>query len=354
MMFIITVIVISNMFLLTLEYLHFSSQKKIYIEENHDDGNLPRITLNAKVLRGFFEPLWNSSYLRRVKCKSYSEFFQTEFKSIRGEKNWEEYQLNECYKLETKNILDEKRISDIFDKYEYKFITSDNIYRLNDIDDKTSGFFCYYDYYINCAVSLTFDLNKIVQKSKNNIFIKIIYKSKKERFLDDKLNSFSLHWQPIVQVNEISIQWKNAQNYSLLVMKYRRSYLGPPYSQCSHYRSDTKRPFNALSHMQCYRHCLRTFAQNFKHINCTPFFIDNMITELDLLNKQGFCKYEMLKIFQMKINKDFSKKCLNICPNDCLTIDFSYSPQITDSEMDYMLEISKRESVLHRFTKTLM
>ena len=158
------------------------------------------------------------------------------------------------------------------------------------------------------------------------------------------MNEFSLHWQPIMQPEMIT--WKRADNFNLLVTKNIRKYLGPPYSQCSHYRSDTKRPFNALSHMQCYRHCLRKFARNYKHLNCTPFFLDNMVTDLDLLNEINVtCKYEKLQIFRMMSKKQFSKRCLDICPNDCFTIDFTYSPKRSHSELEYMLEKPNRREV---------
>ena len=126
------------------------------------------------------------------------------------------------------------------------------------------------------------------------------------------------------------INFKRSKNSRYLVTKTKWSYLGPPYSQCSHYRRETQRPFNTLSHMQCYRHCLRIFAENNTRLNCAPLFIDDMITELDFFTEQNvFCEYEKRTFFDELVIKDgISKKCHDLCPNDCLTVGYSLIIQI--------------------------
>ena len=338
-MFSIAIIVLSNILQLTWQYFNFPSQIKITIKEDNYDDKLPRITLNAELWPEFY---YLMKFVDSLNCTNYNEFIETESKS---DYNEFEYQFIECYKPNAKDILNQRRFNEVFSKYEYRFITSDYIYGLNDMQNKIKGFYFFHDGSTLPTLILTFDLNKIVNQSKNDPLIRINFKFIKDASLI--LNEFSLHWQPVTKPDEMNnIIWKKVQNFRLLLTKTLSTYLGPPYSQCSHYRSDTDRPFNALSHMQCYRHCLRRLAQNDKHLNCTPFFIDSMISDLDLLDENKiFCNYSMMKNFKMKLNKEFSKKCHDICPNDCFTIDLSYSQQITHSELEYRLENANRSEV---------
>ena len=233
----------------------------------------------------------------------------------------------------------------INDRYKFTFITEDKKFGLIDINYKTRGF------YINklyghedgrSVFTVTLDSSKIVNKKGNTIM--------QIHFELDHIKNFKsilLHSQSIPHMKEMNmIDFKITHNYTLVVTKTKRSYLGPPYSQCSHYRSDTKRPFNALSHMQCYRHCLRTFAQNDNRLNCTRLFIDDIITELDLFSETTvFCKYDKLSTFNEWINNEGISKCHHLCPNDCLTVDYSYEIQRTDSEINLLFETSNRSEV---------
>ena len=159
------------------------------------------------------------------------------------------------------------------------------------------------------------------------------------------------HSQPIYHSKEMSmIDSKKPLNYTILLSKTKRLYLGPPYSQCNHYRSDTKRPFNierTVSHLQCFRHCLRTFAQNNNQTNCTPLFIDKMISEFDFFTEdKEICTFEKRLIFEaLVIEENIQKKCLQLCPRDCLIVDYSYDIRRSDSEMDFLFKTNNRSEV---------
>ena len=93
------------------------------------------------------------------------------------------------------------------------------------------------------------------------------------------------------------------KNYTFIVRKVLRSYLEFPFGNCSHYFPEIVGPFNASSHIQCYRRCLISFAR--KHIGCNPVFIDLTISELDLepneeYNKTNVCLYDKYLEFEEK------------------------------------------------------
>ena len=253
--------------------------------------------------------------------------------------------IHECNNLTAKDLLDEKIMININEKYEFNLIGTHKQLSIMDEFEKTRGFL-YYDHFDgeHPIFTLTFDSSKII-KMKNDFIFRISLN------VDRDVRSFNeilLHSQPIPHLKEMSmLPFKKSNNYVLLVTKTQRLHLEPPYGKCSHYRWHTERPFNTLSHMQCYRHCLRSFAQNNDRINCTPLFIDNFISQLDSFTEQNFlCTYQKKLIFNELVNRqNISKKCLDLCPNDCLTVDYSYEIQRIDSEMDYLLETSNRSEV---------
>ena len=87
--------------------------------------------------------------------------------------------------------------------------------------------------------------------------------------------------------------------------------------------------------MQCYRRCLISFART--HIGCHPVFIDFSISELDLepneeYNKTNVCLYDKYLEFEEKRKTlQLNQKCVNLCPKDCLTVDYFYDILETDS-----------------------
>ena len=166
-----------------------------------------------------------------------------------------------------------------------------------------------------------------------------------------KLTNIVLHSQPVPNLSEmstLSVHF-NANNYSLIVRKVLRSYLEPPFGNCSHYSPVSYRAFNASSHMQCYRRC-RIYVSR-KYMGCHPVFIDFSISELDLepneeYNKTNVCLYEQnLEFEEKRKTLQLNQKCVNLCPKDCLTVDYFYDILETDSDINtqYWYQLNESE-----------
>ena len=356
----LSIIVFSNIIQLTLKYFNFPSQIKISVNSNEDEKSYPRITMSVVIHHYSNEKdvyaQWNDFLSKddfklaevKNKCpeKRESKIFWYWYKhnSDLWTTDFYTFYISECFNLTANDLLDERLMQKIDDRYKFKFSTNDKILGLNDIVDKTRGYQIF-DYFgvTKTVLTLTLNTNKMI-KTKKDTILKFSFDIDQEIM---NLRSIVFHSQPILHLKDFTMMAsKRFQKYSILLTKTKRSYLGPPYSQCSHYRSDTERPFNALSYMQCYRHCLRAFAQNDNRLNCTPFFIDNMIIELDLFNQQiPICPFEKRLIFDELVIKEIRNKCVQLCPNDCLTVDYSSDNQRTASEIDLMLETSNRSEV---------
>ena len=346
----------NNIITLTVDYFYYESQLKIFVNNNNEDYSYPRVTLNTMLNILPFKTDWKDYFARYFNISIYREylsikpldcFTEIENKCDQLDKecyfiDYVTFLMNECYDIGAKELLDERVMKNIYANYNLRYNRDNNWFGIMDIDDKISGIKIFNN--IESLLTLTLNRSKIISK-KNDLIFQI------NNEINSNLAEFKsiiLHSQPIPHLKEFNIMsFKKSHNYSLLVTKTKRSYLGPPYSQCSHYRSDTKTPFNALSHMQCYRHCLRTFAQNHNRLNCTPLFIDDIITELDLLTEENIlCKFEEFLLFKELVIKDeISKLCIHLCPKDCLTVDYSYVIQRSDSEMDLYFETSNRSEV---------
>ena len=360
----LSIIVFSNIIQLTSRYLHYPSKIKISINSNEEDNTYPRITLSPVfhdyTNSRYFYNRWNEFLSRddfklievENKCPDYREsiiyrhWYKHRFSDLLFASFADvlTFYISECWNLTANDLLDERLLKKIDNKYKFKFDTIDEDLSLIDIVDKTRGYRIISSFdYIMIVLILTFNTDKII-KTKNDKILKISFDIDQDII---NLNSILFHSQPIPHFKDIIfLHSKSLKNYSVLLTKTKRSYLGPPYSQCSHYRTDTERPFNAMSYMHCYRHCLRAFAQNNNRLNCTPFFIDSTITELDFFNPQiPICSFEKGMIFDELVIKQIRNKCLQLCPNDCLTVDYSSDNQRTASEMDLMLETSNRSEV---------
>ena len=365
---------LSNIIELTFKYLHYASEIKILIDNNQDDNIYPRITLIASIHNYKSDypdsvyAHWND-YLsknnftlnyERVKCnyKRYWRLYQLlgEHKGV-WIQDFFTFFIIECYKLKPKDLLDERLIRKINKLFEFKFKTGEEVFNITDIVDIRRGFqiFDFYDI-TKSAFSLTFKADEMIkrQKKKSNSIMKISFDVENTNYhLQKKLRKLPIifHSQPIYHSKEMTmIDSKKPLNYTILLTKTKRLYLGPPYSQCNHYRSDTKRPFNIerpVSHMQCYRHCLRGFAQNNNQTNCTPLFIDKMISEFDFFTEEKeICTFEKRLIFEaLVIEENIQKKCLQLCPRDCLIVDYSYDIRRSDSEMDFLFKTNNRSEV---------
>ena len=137
-------------------------------------------------------------------------------------------------------------------------------------------------------------------------------------------------------------------NYTIIVSKTLRQSLSRPYNKkCNDYSDSTGQSLSVTSHKQCVRHCIKEYY--LKHFNCTPLFIDGVSHESDFsqsFKNRIFCsvlkKYDRIYysndwktvkqiLEKWKYNsKTVKENCVQLCPKDCLTID--YSTSISKSE----------------------
>ena len=150
------------------------------------------------------------------------------------------------------------------------------------------------------------------------------------------IENILLHSQPIPHFQEMSSTMSKtkplSENHTLIVSKTLRTYLEHPFGNCSYYYPKTVRPFNASSYMQCYRLCIRDFAE--KLFNCVPLFIDDSISEFDFpTNDKTLCPFEKFVALNNITKNQLFSKCNNYCPKDCLTVDYSSVVKRTDSQI---------------------
>ena len=150
-----------------------------------------------------------------------------------------------------------------------------------------------------------------------------------------KIRNVLLHSQPVPNFDELhSVDHLIASdNYSLVLTKTLTQYMEPPFGECSNYWPITQQHFNASSHMQCQRQCLRNFAERL--YNCTPLLIDSSFNELDFpTNDKTLCGFEIFKEFEEnKLNFSLITRCKKYCPNDCKAVEYFYSVHKTDTQI---------------------
>jgi hypothetical protein len=113
-----------------------------------------------------------------------------------------------------------------------------------------------------------------------------------------------------------------------VVSMYSKEYLKPPHGECSDYSDKysynlrDKTEHKITNQWQCYRQCLKMFGQ--QKFNCKPVFIENTIHELDFAsNDFKDCNPSNQRRFNEYVSANtLKKKCLKVCPKDCLVIDF--------------------------------
>ena len=315
---------------ITIDFLAFNTITKIDVKSNENDFNYPFITLTVKAD-------YKENYNMDLILATYNPLqFQWG--------NMHPYDRN-C----NKSIMWQRKV-------EFEFIWKIN-YMLN---CKPWKFFTLlnWDHYYRKFSKMTRNVSKsklkfgwsitnapAQQLMLSYVTSKINVEIRKSRIIDDifhhdnnefNLKNVLLHSQPIPHLNDLSyfnVEFKSNNN-SLIIRKILRSYLEPPFGNCSHY-SNNDLPFNARSYLQCYRRCLISFART--HIGCHPVFIDFSISELDLepneeYNKTNVCLYDKYLEFEEKRKTlQLSQKCVNLCPKDCLTVDYFYDILETDS-----------------------
>ena len=176
-----------------------------------------------------------------------------------------------------------------------------------------------------------------------------IYNRINESFWTITFKQILLHSQPFPHYKELIATMGDSkpvsENYTLFVTKTLRTYLEPPYGECNSYSSRTYQPFNASSHMECYRLCIRDFYE--KLFNCVPLFIDDSMIESDFLTtNKTLCSFKTLMNFKNLTENQTHIQCTKYCPKDCLTVDYSSVMKSTDirigNEFWYNLNESER------------
>ena len=122
---------------------------------------------------------------------------------------------------------------------------------------------------------------------------------------------------------------------TIKVTKILHKNLKPPYGDCSDYIED--RPFNGTNQWHCFRQCLKTMAENM--FDCKPVVIDKTTHELDFVSDNYIeCNSSVQKLFDEYVAQNrINLKCTELCPRDCLNIDFKMTtiPEIEKDEINY-------------------
>ena len=165
-----------------------------------------------------------------------------------------------------------------------------------------------------------------------------------------KITNILLSSKPLIMFNDMTQIDKGfvGFNSSAIYRKTFRSYLGPPYGQCSDYSEDQRyHYFNADNHLQCYRRCL--LIEIHKQFNCYFRFVNRTFSYSDnnssiIFNKTKYCSSEVyLQIDVLWNTTDFNAKCLAKCTKNCQTVDYNFVNIESDSFVGNDVWMNKRE-----------
>ena len=111
-------------------------------------------------------------------------------------------------------------------------------------------------------------------------------------------------------------------NYSISVKKSSHQYMSWPFGHCSTYQIPDERTYHGMSYIECYRNCLT--HHSIKQWNCFPYLIDNFITEYQLnTNKTKMCSTKRDDVKNRRLKETiFVKRCSNICPKECIRVEY--------------------------------
>ena len=286
--------------------IYFDFEKIIIIDfkSNIEESN-QHIFVNIPYL--FF--IWQVKALKRHPCELHSN--KTYLEAYLNQKL---YKFINC--LEENNISSKDFLSNEFiENYsfsKYPVIISGKEYNFSDIPNKSN-----YYYYSNDSFQVygtylyylaTIEISENIYNKNDYSFLKVF----NSEFIS--LNSYNSFKK--LKANSI-VSSRDYRNLKFFVKKTMHQYLEAPYGDCSDYQD---RLFNSTNKWQCYRQCIKTFAE--KKFYCKPVFIENTLHELDsdyYLDCNSSVQKKFDEYFQ---TKNISSKCAKICPKNCLNIDF--------------------------------
>ena len=218
------------------------------------------------------------------------------------------------------DCLAENKISSNYfiSKFEKFFETftiyfSGNEYKLGDIPHESKTF--YFDSKENSKLGefllnfhVTIEISKNIYHKNDNSVLKVFD------------TNFNIGFNSYNTLKSYKTEWNFDGDFEpkiIVVSKTMHKFLKPPYGDCSDYLDHL---FDSTNQWQCYRKCIKTLAQ--KKFNCKPVFIENTLHELD-----SDYYLDCNSIIQKRFDEYFTannlcKKCEQICPKNCLNIDF--------------------------------
>ena len=322
---------------ITIDFFAFNTITKIYVKSNENDFNYPFITLIVDIndlinlnLEASIKLVPMFKLIKNAMSQDYDKSCDIDFMwntVQRNEIRWKIYYLLNCASNKLFKLMNWDSFKSSSQHLNLSLKSTGAITQnmgLSAISstDTSANF-------LSGFISIPLRINK----RNKDIFEELTYHKNR----NISLGNLVLHSHSVPHINDIAT-FNNrllSSNNTFIVRKILRSYLEFPFGNCSHYKPQTVHEFNASSHMQCYRRCLISFAR--KHIGCHPVFIDNFISELDLepneeYNKTNVCLYDKYLEFEEKRKTlQLNQKCVNLCPKDCLTVDYFYDIMETDS-----------------------
>ena len=355
--FFLIITLLHQLFFYTKSYLSYDNVIRIDIKDNIIDKNYPIITLNINLniidhnIMSHFENFTNNQvfFVEGDDVFYFDECAPDD--NIRPSYTFSDV-LTRCKNYSANDVLDRKIINRFLENTGIYFRTSEKTFNFSDILSPTLGWIVRLQTQtietetIRTSITLKIDYPRS-QNILNNTFLEIYSNHDKSH---ETIGNILLHSQPIPHLTEmISVDTQTtADNYSLVITKTMRSYLKPPFGNCSDYSTETDRLFNGSSHMLCYRQCFRSQVKDL--LGCVPLFTDDSLNELDYISiEEKLCPHEKLSYLLKNVPEyDVISKCKTICPKDCLTVDYNYYLRKSDSlignEFWHNLDKTKRLS----------
>ena len=349
------VLLIHEFFSVSQKYFSFERIIKSDIKENINDDNYPVISMSI-----YANPLEIDKVYRNISMKGRiwgkncdPDDYQDMFISNRDRFIYDRVN---CELFNLTKLLDRKLVDWTLKRNRIYFSDGVLDYNSSVIKKSTIGWYVREDTQRTDKdnfLFISFELDQVIfnnHKIKKELFLEIFHTIKRNMESYDEtlgVKNILLHSQPVPNFDELPlVDLKvSSDNYSIVVTKNLRQYLEPPFGECSIYSKNSGQPFNASSHMQCYRLCLGNFAERL--LNCTPLLIDGSFSELDFpTNETNLCLFKEYKQFdESKRIKQLIEKCKNLCPIDCQTVDYSYSVHRTDTQIgnEFWYNLSESE-----------